>query len=52
MSTLRILCGWCAIALGLFALPVSGADGLRPFDASSVQAIRATHVGKPFVLAF
>jgi hypothetical protein len=27
------------------------ADGLRPFDAASLDAIRSAHAGKPFVLA-
>lgn len=41
----------CAAALLLAAAGALGAE-LRPFDAQSLQAIRAAQAGKPFVLAF
>ncbi len=40
-----------AAALAILASSAFAHD-LRPFDAKSVVAIRNTHVGKPFVLAF
>jgi thiol-disulfide isomerase/thioredoxin len=42
-----------AVLAALFGLAsaTQGAE-LRPFDAASVAAIRATHAGRPYVLAF
>lgn len=40
-----------AFLLLAFALPCA-AQGLRPFDAGSMEKIRAEQAGKPFVLAF
>jgi thiol-disulfide isomerase/thioredoxin len=45
------LLGACAALLLLIAPGAQGA-GPRPFDAHSLQAIRAAQAGKPFVLAF
>jgi thiol-disulfide isomerase/thioredoxin len=50
-----VLLSRAALALAAIALgPISTAAGaeLRGFDAGSMQAIRAAHAGKPFVLAF
>ena len=50
----RCFCKW---ALGLFALLLAASAAadhvqIRPFDASSMAALRAQYAGKPFVLAF
>ena len=39
-------------AIALCTLAPAHAQALRPFDAKSLERIRAMHAGKPFVLAF
>ena len=46
----RAVLATATIALG--PVPVAAGAELRGFDAGSMQAIRAAHAGKPFVLAF
>jgi thiol-disulfide isomerase/thioredoxin len=48
LDRLARLCTALALLAGLSAT----ATELRPFDAGSLDAIRAAHAGKPFVLAF
>jgi len=41
-----------AAAVALLAVTVVSAAQMRPFDAKSLDSIRAARAGKPFVLAF
>lgn len=43
---------WLLACIVLAGSPAHAADGLRPFDTKSLEAIRAQSAGKPFVLAF
>jgi len=40
------------IAIGSTSVRAAGADDVRPFDATSLAAIKTAHAGRPFVLAF
>ena len=55
MIRFAVLLSRAALVVATIGLgPISSATGaeLRGFDAGSMQAIRAAHAGKPFVLAF
>ena len=51
MNRLRCFCNALLIGTALM-IPPAGAASLGGFDADSLSAIRNTHAGKPFVLAF
>ena len=48
----RLACAlMMAVALWAAIADVGAAEPIRGFDAKSLEAIRAEHAGKPFVLA-
>ncbi len=49
MKRLRVM---LFAGIALFAFAPAYAQALQPFDARSLERIRAKHAGKPFVLAF
>jgi thiol-disulfide isomerase/thioredoxin len=52
IKAMRWLCLFVSIAAGTsIAVPAVGYE-LQPFDAKSMERVRAKHAGKPFILAF
>lgn len=50
-ACLRLLLATCLCTAAHAQSPAPAAAGLRAFDSDSLQAIRASHSGQPFVLA-